>query len=391
MDLLVGGPGVHVHQLHGPGTRGGRHGPLFHHRRGHGLGQSGGDAQEHICLVLLDADPEAGSQLAEHDDVRAGLADRLDHRLDQLHGVVAVPARDVVVLEERGRRQDHVGVARRVGAYLVEDDGEQIFALQPLQNAVLVGRRDERVAVVDEQHLDGRRCRSGQHFAETVHVHQARGRLGRPAPAFAVDAPGRAVAHRVPAAGHSERVDQCGQGQHRQDGLGAVAVTLEAPSTADDGRLRRGVQVHQPRDGGRRESRDCGDAIHGPRGRALAEGLDAGHVGGQELVVDCVALEEFAGHAEREHEVGAWPDRQVQVRLTCEGRGSRVDDHERRAVVARLLQEGHQVNARRRGIRAPHDNQSGVGVVLVRHARHLAVHGLRGGARRRCAHGARET
>ena len=65
----------------------------------------------------------------------------------------AVAAGEVVALEERRRRQQHVGVARRVGHHLVEDDGEQVVALQSAQDAALVGRRHRGVRVVDEQQL----------------------------------------------------------------------------------------------------------------------------------------------------------------------------------------------------------------------------------------------
>ena len=64
--------------------------------------------------------------------------------------------RDVVLLEERGRGQDDVRVACGVGDHLLEDDRKQILALQPLQHAVLIRDRCQRVAVVDEQHLHRR-------------------------------------------------------------------------------------------------------------------------------------------------------------------------------------------------------------------------------------------
>ena len=67
-----------------------------------------------------------------------------------------VAFRDVVVLEKRRRRQHDVRVARRVGVDLLEDDGEEIVALEPFEHAVLIRGRRQRIAVVDEEHLDRR-------------------------------------------------------------------------------------------------------------------------------------------------------------------------------------------------------------------------------------------
>ena len=170
MDLLVRRARQHVHHLDRPRARRGRHRTLFHDAGRNRLGQASRDPQQRVRLVLLVADAEPRGELREDHDVRPGFADRFDHRLDQLQRVVAVAAGDVVVLEEGRRRQDHVRIAGRVRAHLVEDDGEQILALEPLLDAVLIRRGDQRVVVVDEQHLHRRRRRAGQDLAEAVHV-----------------------------------------------------------------------------------------------------------------------------------------------------------------------------------------------------------------------------
>jgi hypothetical protein len=68
----------------------------------------------------------------------------------------SVSTREVVALEERRVRQNHVGVARRVGHHLVEHDREQIVALAAFAARALIRRRDRGVRVVDEQRLDRR-------------------------------------------------------------------------------------------------------------------------------------------------------------------------------------------------------------------------------------------
>ena len=110
--------------------------------------------------VSSSASPTAQPR-GEHRENTSGFGARLGHRLDhrphELQADRAVAPGDVVVLEERRRRQHDVGVARGVGEDLIEDDGEEIVALQPLEHPVLVGHRRQGIAVVDEQHLDRRR------------------------------------------------------------------------------------------------------------------------------------------------------------------------------------------------------------------------------------------
>ena len=121
---------------------------------------------------------EPNAELAEDLVIRPRFADRGDHRLHELQVIGAVALRDVVVLEERRRRQHDVGVHRGVGHHLLEDDGEQIVALEALAHAILIGHGRERIAVVDEQHRDRRVLVLGQRPAEMVHVHDARRRRG---------------------------------------------------------------------------------------------------------------------------------------------------------------------------------------------------------------------
>ncbi len=57
---------------------------------------------------------------------------RVHYGAHHLQADGAVAAGEVVVLEERGRGQHDVGVERGVGHHLVEHDGEEVLALEPL-------------------------------------------------------------------------------------------------------------------------------------------------------------------------------------------------------------------------------------------------------------------
>jgi hypothetical protein len=164
----------------------------------------------------------------------------------------------------------------------------------------------------------------------------------------------------------------------------------EAPAAAEDRGADRRVEICESGDGRLREPGDGGDTIRRPGPGALAERLDTGGLPSQERLVDRATLEQRAGETEGEDQVGARTNRQVEVRHARQRCGARVDHDQRRAGLAGLLDVRHQVDARGRGIGAPHDDEPCVCVVLVGDAGHLAVHGLRGQARRRGAHRAGE-
>jgi hypothetical protein len=145
----------------------------------------------------------------------------------------AVPPRQLAVLEERGGRQEHVGVMRRVGAHLVVDDGEEVLALEPATHALLVGRGGERVRVVDEERLDRGRVELEQRRAELVHVDGAGRRLALPHRGCVVELPRARVAERVAAAAHAELAGDRRQREHRRHRRAAVAIALHPPATAD--------------------------------------------------------------------------------------------------------------------------------------------------------------
>ena len=58
---------------------------------------------------------------------------------------------EVVLFALHGRRQDQIGIFRRVGDEQLAHHHEQVFALQPLDDLGLRRRLRDRVRVVDEQ------------------------------------------------------------------------------------------------------------------------------------------------------------------------------------------------------------------------------------------------
>ena len=76
---------------------------------------------------------------------------------------------------------------------------------------------------------------------------------------------------------------------------------------------------------------------------------------------------------ERDRDVGARFDREMDVRRTRERRRSRIDDHELRAALLGLAHVRNQVDAGRRRIDAPEDDQLRFDVILIADRRHLAV------------------
>ena len=84
-------------------------------------------------------------------------------------------------------------------------------------------------------------------------------------------------------------------------------------------------------------------------------------------------LEQIAMDREGDGEIGAGPDREVQIGLARERRRAWIDHDDEGAVVAGFLEEGHDVNARDARVHAPHDDHLRVGIVFVADRRHLSV------------------
>ena len=105
-------------------------------------------------------------------------------------------------------------------------------------------------------------------------------------------------------------------------------------------------------------------------------------MGGEKRLVGQIALEQVAVHGQRDHDVGPRLQGEVEVGAAGQVRPARIDDHQRRAGLLRRLDVRYQVDAGARRVGAPHHDEPGVPVVGIGDARHLAVEGLVGGARR---------
>ena len=93
---------------------------------------------------------------------------------------------------------------------------------------------------------------------------------------------------------------------------------------------------------------------------------------------------------ERDGDVAAGPDRQMNVGAARQRGGTRIDHDQLGAALLRLADEWNDVNPRCRRVHAPEDDQLRLGVILVGDRRHLAVERQIGGAGRRGADRARE-
>ena len=242
---------------------------------------------------------------------------------------------EIVALEERGRRQQHVGVQRGVGHHLFEHHGEQIVAFEPAEDAALIGNGRRGVAVVDEQHVNRRIVVLGQRAAEVIHVDDARVGLGRIDPR-AIDIPRRRVAHRIAAAAHTELTADGRQRQHGHRRVASVAVALQPPAAANQRRNARGIQLRHLFDRLGGNSGDLRRACERPRLGLLAQTVGAVRVLAQKRLVGEAVREEVSMDGQRDDDVGAGRDGEMDVGRPGERGGSRIDDDELRAALLGL-------------------------------------------------------
>ena len=216
---------------------------------------------------------------------------------------------------------------RGVGHHLIEDDREQVLALEALEDAPLIRHRRRGIAVVDEEHLDRRIVVFGERAPEVIHVDQPGARFVRADPG-AVDAPRRGIAHRVAAAADAELAADGRQRQHRHRRVAAVAVPFESPAASDERGRAVGVQPGDPLESGRVESRDFRRPLDGPRLRALAQLVGSARVLAQEGLVRASVRKEIPMDRQRDDHVGSRFDRQVLVGEAGERCRPRIDDDE---------------------------------------------------------------
>ncbi len=373
IDLPVRCKREDVHELHRPAVERRRRRALLEQLASNLRWDSSDDAKQRVGLFFRVGDAEPRREIGKRLGVGPRFADRLDHRPHELQADRPIALCDVVVLEERRRRQDDVRVPRGVGKNLFVDDREEVVALQTLHDAILIGNRHQRVAVVDEQHLHRRVVVVQQRASEMVHVDDPRRRFGDVIPLRGLDPPGQRVAHGEAAAAHAELAGDRRQREDRGRRAAAVAVALESPAAAHQRGTGAGVQIRelfQDRrvdPGGLRRPRDR------PLGRSGAKAIGAARVLVEKRGVGESSLEQVVVDCQRKRQIRSWMRRNVQVGLPRQRRGARIDDHQLRARGAGVLEERNQVNAGRRRVDPPQDDEAGVHVILIGDAGHLPI------------------
>ncbi len=111
-------------------------------------------ARRHGKARMLGAQPLG--QRADHLVVVAAFAGRLDQLRPEQDVLAAAGGVEVVVLDEHGGGQDHVGDLGGVGHELLVHADEQIVAGKAALDRLLVGRDRNRIGVLDQQRGDRR-------------------------------------------------------------------------------------------------------------------------------------------------------------------------------------------------------------------------------------------
>ena len=320
---------------------------------------------------------EAEARGEPSEDLGSGLrlAARPDHRLPPLEPVRPVGGIEVVVLEVRGRGQHDVAVGHAVGQHHVGPDGEEILAQEAPAHAVLVRVHDDGVVVVDEQRLDRRRqIGIEQVRADVDDIEHARARghqVGALQPRHGLRE-GLARPVDEATAGHPELAGQRGQREDRADAVAAVLVALEAIAHADGRGRQRVIPLGELPHLRRGHPRDALGIGQRHRARPLHVRLEAFHVALDEGAVEGAAPLQLGGERPGQDQVGARPERDVQIRLLGHLGAHGIDHHELPASAPHLVDEGHQVQVRPRDVTAPGHDQLGQRHLLRPHPGHRA-------------------
>ncbi len=288
------------------------------------------------------------------------------------------------MLEECGRRQDDVGERSGIGHDLLVDDNEYVVARQLLDDSALIRRSCNRIAVVDKHTFDRRSARLAERARELAHIHRARLRRGLADRSLRRDGPARVtVRHREAAAAHAELAGDRGQREDRRDGTTAVAVAFDAPAAADHRRRAARVQLDELVELTRFDAGLGGCSRDRPASGTDLQLLDAGRTRG-ELRITVTAREQRVDHRECDRQIGAWTDRDMEIRASRERSPPWIDHSELGSGFARTLDHGDEMDPGRRRVHAPQHDQLRVLEILERDAGHLAVEAVRGrGGRRR--------
>ena len=219
---------------------------------------------------------------------------------------------------------------------------------------------DQRVVVVDEERLQRRRQRGiGQVLAGVHDVEGPRAGWHQVGPLQPLRRLGEHVAGAVDeaAAGHPELSGQRRQREDRPDAAAAVLVALEPVADADRRRRQRGVPLGEARDVGGVEPARLGGARQRPRPRQRHVLVEAGHPALDERAVERAAPLELGGQRPAQHDVGAGPQRQVQVGLLGDLDAARVDHDQLAAGAPHALDQRRDVQVGPGDVVAPGDHE----------------------------------
>ena len=155
-----------------------------------------------------------------------------------LYAEIAVGRVQIVMLEGGRRGQDNVGVARRVRHEALGNDNEEIFALKPPDDGILIRVGTGRVCGPDKEGFDRNPALCvfpGKGSPETGHVQGAHGMrtVFRVPQKFQIVGVARGAGTQVTGPGPAPRADECGEQKGEPGGHGAVAVAGDAAAETD--------------------------------------------------------------------------------------------------------------------------------------------------------------
>ena len=291
---------------------------------------------------------------------RLALAGRVDGLLIVREVEVAPRPHHVLGLAGHGGGQDDVGILRRVGDEVLGDDGEQVLALQALDDLVGLGRLADGIGAEDEQALD-RRIElhlAVERLAEPQIVDDARAGLDPVGPRglhpIDREVPQRQLQHA--AADVAPRAGNRRNGINGASGLRAAGRALDGDADADGGWLRGGELASELGDVGRLHAGDLLDVVEREFGGACLQLRPAVRVIVDVILVDHALLDHRIDDAQGERAVGAGLGADVPVAGLGGARLVAVDDDDLGAALLRFEHERPVVQVGRDRIARPDDD-----------------------------------
>ena len=273
--------------------------------------------------------------------------------------VGAVGPVDILGFEIGRRRQDDIGIARRHRQKRVVHDREQILAHEPLPHLAGLGAGHRRIIGGDEQPADRRITHVQQRLAEPQMVDRpCRCRPRRFADPVVVPAIGRNRQQQRAAAPPSIGAGDARQQCHGAQCLAAARQPRHALAKPDKRALRRAIELRQPLDVARGETRDLGNPLR----RKFRQYLRFEPAEADRLGRDVIAVGEPIAHQdmhdpERQCRVGADPDLQVPIGKSRRAALARIDDDDLDATLLRGFRLCPEMHIRCDEVGAPGDDQ----------------------------------